>query len=401
MRTRIYLTVGLLAATGCSDDVLTRANEPVSAVFQRYVSLGNSITAGFQSGGINETTQDQSYAKLLAGQMDTEFFVPYLSNPGCPPPYANVFTQTRINATVACALRRQESFPPPYLNNVAVPGAEVIDATDNLDPASNANQLTQLMLGGLTQMQMLQRVDPTFVTVWIGNNDVLGSATNSTDAGDPALVTPPATFATRYDQMLDAIQATSPAVVLLGVANVTAIPYFSAGQVYFALKNQVNSPFPATFTVGANCAPSSLGGKGDSVLVPFPFGGTLLAQAAQGTPVTLSCTEAQTVQPAELINLISAVTAYNQTISSEATARNWAYFDPNPALDSLRTVPGEIAPFPNFGTPPAFTPCDQNPFGLAFSCDAVHPSARTHKLIANKLIQAINAKYGTTVAPIP
>jgi phospholipase/lecithinase/hemolysin len=378
-----------------------RANEPVNGLFQRYVSVGNSITAGFQSGGINETSQAQSYAVLLAGQMDTEFFVPYMKNPGCPPPYANVFTQTRIDPTT-CALRRQESFPPPYMNNVAVPGAEVIDAVNNLDPASNANQLTQFMLGGLTQIQMLQRVDPTFVSVWLGNNDVLGSATNSSDAGNPALVTPPATFAERYDGVLDAIQATSPGgVILIGVPNVTVIPYFSLGQVYFALKNQPSSPFPPTFTVGPNCAPSSLGGKGDSVLVPFPFGGTLLAQAALGNAVTLSCTEAQTVQPSELINLVSTVTAYNQTIVSEATARNWGYYDPNPALDSLRALPAEVAPFPNFGTPPAFTPCDQNPFGLAFSCDAVHPSARTHKLIANKISQAINAKYGTSLAQIP
>jgi hypothetical protein len=31
----------------------------------------------------------------------------------------------------------------------------------------------------------------------------------------------------------------------------------------------------------------------------------------------------------------------------------------------------------------------------------VHPSAATHKLVANKLIEAINAAYGTSLARIP
>jgi len=36
------------------------------AMFQRYVAMGNSITAGFQSGGINDSTQRRSYAVLVA-----------------------------------------------------------------------------------------------------------------------------------------------------------------------------------------------------------------------------------------------------------------------------------------------------------------------------------------------
>ena len=43
---------------------------------------------------------------------------------------------------------------------------------------------------------------------------------------------------------------------------------------------------------------------------------------------------------------MAAVTAYNATISAQATAKGWAYIDPNPVLDSLRTA-GEIPLFPN------------------------------------------------------
>jgi len=55
-----------------------------------YVALGNSITAGYQSGGINDSTQRQSYALLLARQMGTRYAYPALTMPGCAPPINNV-----------------------------------------------------------------------------------------------------------------------------------------------------------------------------------------------------------------------------------------------------------------------------------------------------------------------
>src|SRR5882724_4126583 len=169
-----------LVATACNNDQLNRpfGSTPVDALFDRYVSMGNSITAGFQSGGINDSTQVQSYAVLLARAMRAPFFPPLLNRPGCPPPYTNVFAQptpTRVGGgtSTTCALRKISANPPPYISNTAVPGAEVEDILNNLDTASNANTLTQFFLGGLTQTQMLERAQPTFVSIWIGNNDVL------------------------------------------------------------------------------------------------------------------------------------------------------------------------------------------------------------------------------------
>ena len=65
----------VLAAAACNDDQLNRpfSNVPVDPLFERYVSMGNSITAGFQSGGINDSTQLQSYAVLLAQAMHSPF----------------------------------------------------------------------------------------------------------------------------------------------------------------------------------------------------------------------------------------------------------------------------------------------------------------------------------------
>jgi len=404
----------VLAAAACNDDQLNRpfSNVPVDPLFDRYVSMGNSITAGFQSGGINDSTQLQSYAVLLARAMRAPFFPPLLNRPGCPPPYTNVFAQptpTRVGGGTAttCALRKIPNPAPPYISNTAVPGAEVEDIISNSDTASNPNTLTQFILGGLTQTQMLERAHPTFVSIWIGNNDVLGAATSSTNPGDSTKITSVANFQARYSAMLDTVDAAGPqGAILVGVANVTAIPFFSAGATYWAIKNGLvpGSAFPPAFTVSNNCAPVASGipgARGDQTLVPFPYGAALLGAAQLGAPRNLDCadTVAAVVVPSELTKLVAAVTAYNAFISSQATAHGWAYVDPNPTLDSLRTLPQPntvVRAFPLIGQP-----CNLNPFGSAFTCDGVHPSAFTHRLIAIKLRDAINAAYTTTIPPIP
>src|SRR5882762_2011980 len=406
----------LLAAAACNNDQLNRpfANTPVDPLFARYVSMGNSITAGFQSAGINDSTQQRSYAVLLAQAMHSPFFVPRLTNPGCPPPFTNVFTGARVTPTgyppstaTSCYLRTIPSDPPPYISNTAVPGAEVIDIYNNLDTASNANTLTQFFLGGLTQTQMLERAHPTFVSVWIGNNDVLGAATSSTNPGDSTKITSGTNFTARYTAMLDSVEAAGPqGAILIGVANVTAVPFFSRGATYWAIKNHLAPPdsFPTLFTVSNNCAPIATGipgARGDSVLVPFPYGAELLGAVQLGAPRNLDCADsvAAVVVPKELVKLLSAVTAYNTYISGQATARGWAYLDPNTTLDSLRAIPTAVRPFPAL-----LQPCNATlglPFGTAFSCDAVHPSASTHRLIAQHLRLAINAAYTTAIPPIP
>jgi len=403
----------VLVAAACNNDQLNRpfANVPVDPLFERYVAMGNSITAGFQSGGILDSTQLQAYPVLLARGMRSPFFPPLLNRPGCPPPYTNVFTQTRLtpplyppSTATSCYLRKIPNPAPPYISNTAVPGAEVIDIYNNFDPSSNANSLTQFILGGLTQVQMVERAHPTFVSIWIGNNDVLGAATSSTNAGDSTKITSIVNFQTRYGAMLDSVESIGPqGGILIGVANVTAIPYFSAGATYWAIKNHLAPPdsFPTLFTVSNNCAPIATGipgARGDSVLVPFPYGAALLGAAQLGAPRNLDCadTVAAVVVPAELVKLVTAVTAYNTYISGQATARGWAYLNPNTTLDSLRAVPTAVRPFPAL-----LQPCSVNPFGTAFSCDAVHPSASTHRLIAQKLRLAINAVYTTAIPPIP
>lgn len=392
----------LLGAAACNNDELFHNStmDPVNPLFTRYASMGNSITAGFQSGGINDSTQIQAYPVLLAKQMHSPFWQPLLNRPGCTPPIVSVFSnpQTYVGGATAstCAFRESQTPEPPYINDVAVPGAYAFSVTNNLPPQAHSNPLTTFFLGGLTQMQMLKRVNPTFFTAWVGNNDVLTAATAG---GDTTLVTDTAAFEASYKAMLDSVASpTLKGGVLLGVANVTLVPFFSKGSTYFALKNGLvpgAPPLPATFIVLPACAPGALGGIGDSVLVPFPFGIPLIAAAAAGATDTLACTETATVQPAELRKLVATVTTYNAFIQAQATARGYGYFDPNALFTSLPA--GSIPAFPTISGASAVTA----PFGNYFTRDGIHPSGLAHKLVANGLIQVINAKYGTALPAIP
>ena len=407
MRTLKWLAVLALAlpwATGCStDEQLGASSLPATGeLMRRYVAIGNSITAGFQSAGILDSTQRQSYAVLVARAAGTNFAVPALNFPGCPPPFVNNLTMELLGPPLptGCALRANDPLPP-FFNNLAVPGAHVIDPLNNFDPTSNANPLTTFILGGKTQVQAMIDADPTFVSVWIGNNDVLGALTSLTNPGDPAEITPQATFEQSYGAILDAIDATGAKGILLSVANVAVIPYASGGATYWCLKTGLcpgvpMGPFPPNFTVDVSCAPSAAvpSSQGENILVPWPIGITKLLTAAQGLPQTLDCTvDTDVVTPTELGGLLAAVTGFNTFIQAQANARGYAYLDVNPTLLE-KVASGEIPPFPSI---PPDAPNSPLTFGPLFTLDGVHPSATAHRLVADSVISTINQTFGTTM----
>ncbi|HYT03250.1 MAG TPA: SGNH/GDSL hydrolase family protein [Gemmatimonadales bacterium] len=391
-RMSLAAALGLaLIAVGCHNDELFSPVVPAytgGAMFVRYVAMGNSITAGFQSGGINDSTQKQSYARLVANQMGSTYYYPKLVMPGCPPPFTNIFTNTRVAGGTATTCYYRNDTIPPFLSNVAVPGAEVMDILHNgPTPGTSSNALTQLFLGGRTQIQAMMAARPTFVSVWIGNNDVLGAAL----AQDISLLTPVPAFTASYTEVVDSIEAAGAKAVLIGIGEGSLLPYFSTGSTYFALK-QGGVAFPPTFAVdSASCATP----RGDTVLVAFPVGAALI-NAALVSPDTLNCANpAQAIQPADVIALQTAIVTFNTIIASQATAHGWAYTDFNFQFDSLRGL-GQVAAFPNLGAA-----CSTSPFGTAFSCDGIHPSAASSKMMARRLVQVINTKYNSTIPTIP
>lgn len=397
------------AASSCTDHsakVLGPRPSQGGGMFQSYVALGNSLTAGFQSAGINDSTQKRSYAVLLAGQMGTRFAYASIANPGCPPPIDNFNNQTRVtppgfpaSTSNSCFLR---SGTVQILNSVAVPGATTFDPDA---PAGTpfSNLLTQLILGGQDQVQRAREASPTFATVWIGNNDVLSAAITGLLTPVPGVspgVTPAATFQANYTKMLtDLTSGLSLKGVLIGVVNVTNAPILFSAQVL------QNAQFVGAISVAAGkpitvdpttCTPTS------TSLISFQI---VAAIRANQHPATIACSpnpipqfpllgDIFVLDAGELATLTAYITAANTFISSQAQTAGFAYLDPNRLLDSLKAL-GQILPTgPNFAAPTA-------PFGKWVSLDGVHPTSASHVLITNYLVDAINAKYSTTLAKLP
>ncbi|MCS4031830.1 hypothetical protein GGQ02_000189 [Salinibacter ruber] len=397
----LLLVLPLLS--GCDDETLT-APQTQNDLFSSYVSIGNSITAGFQSGGINTQTQLESYAELLSKQMGTSFGIPELATPGCPPPFVSFFNEDGVPAPqrpeetsqATCGFRNPVS--PLTLNNVAVPNAQTLDVLSN--QTSSTNALTQFILGGRTQIEAALDADPTFATVWIGNNDVLDPALQGT-----ANVTPPSTFKSQYTNVLDSLTS-SPNFqggVLVGVANVTFTPFFSPGPVYFGLDQQ--GQFPQNFNVASNCDTQDPN-TDLTPLVPLEYGFSLIGQAIQnpGQTVTLDCQAANTpvLTLTEVSTLAETVQQYNAFIQQQAQQRDLdlAFFNPNDVLGALYTnEDGDEDPTNDLI--PKFPARDSDqPFGQFFSLDGVHPSSATHRVITNRLIDTINDQYDTSLQKI-
>jgi lysophospholipase L1-like esterase len=386
----------------CTSDADVLGPTPVDPLFSNFVAIGNSITAGFQSAGINDSTQQASFALLLAGQMRTRYAFPALAKPGCPAPIANALTQERLPSTSPCALRsipRVNGLPvaPSSLNNVAVPGLGTADVTALGTDAPRNNALTQLILGGKTMVQKALEVQPTFATIWMGNNDILAPALG----GQPAGATPLDAFRTNYAKMMNEFTTGAPGVkgVLIGVVQVTGVPLLFRAAVLQDPAAAAAASAIAGRTVFLD--PVSCTGAGLTSLIAVPYIIAIRDRPA-AVPGIVFCAkqggdpdpgDVGILDPEEQVAVTTLIAGYNAYIKAKADSTGFAFWDPNPLFEQLHTS-GAIPPFPNFLS-------TTQTFGQYISLDGIHPSSLAHKRITNELVTVINTKYGTKLTPIP
>ena len=416
--------LGVAAVSSCSHlgTEVIGENARRGDMFNSYVALGNSITAGFQSSGITSASQLQSYPVLLAQVMGTRMALPLMAGRGCNPPLSNFATQAgpvgppAISATARptiCDLRSATT--ADILNNVGVPGARVEDPS--VRSSASSNTLTTLILGGRSQTEMANMANATFVSIWIGNNDVLGPAVSpSTTTGTTAAVNAiidSATFATNYNRMLDSLTTHNANLegILVGVVNVTAAPLLFLGsnltvasfktqfdQIACGAAPPAGSAFPGCFGAATVVVPGSC--TGSTALVNL---GLAFAIVRGQHPATISCVagggigDFMVLDNAEQATITARVTAYNNHIASRATALGWAFWNPNNTTDGLPALRSDTTNTRIRITP---QPTNANPFGTGMSLDGVHPNAILHVHIANALRLQINATYGTTLPTI-
>lgn len=366
-----------------------------NASFQTYVAMGDSLTAGFSSGSLVRTYQVNSYPALIYRQatgMTTGFEQPLVSAPGIPGilRLTGLFP-TVISATPGLGQPLNLNLPRPY-NNIAVPGATLHDLLTKTQSTS-ANDITDLILRKLggTQLQEGLALHPTFVSLWIGNNDALAAATSGI-AIEGVTLTPPDQFAADYNTVVNAITATGAKMVVANIPDVTSIPFVTTIP-RFLVNPKTNQ------LVLVNGQPVPLIGPdgplqaGDYVLL------TASAELAQGrgipvgipggTGVPLSDTSV--LSAAEVATIKAHVAAYNNTIRTVANAKGLAFVDANATLNDLATNGISIGGI-DFSS--AFLT------GGIFGYDGVHPTAFGYAYIANLFIDAINTQFGGQIPEV-
>ncbi len=417
------LAAPLFAA--CSDVVDNETLNPRPAPsggsgFATYAAIGTSVAAGIQSGGINDSTQRDAYPYRLAQAMGltpgVDWYYPSFRGAGCPGPFTNPLTSQRVGggSGTFCGLRNAT----PPVNNTGIPflrAAQALDVTVVPFPTDTL-KLAQFITGSRSPVSAVLRLQPTFVTIEVGANDVLHAATR----GDTTLLTPTASFSASLTAIADSIGtlASGPNVAIASVPNATLIPHLSRGLMFYCLRFgcpgiPATPPYSSpTFIVDPNCAPNAAipGSKGDSAFVAFPTTAGITSTLAAGAAATLDCvTGAVTINvgagfvvptqfpvfiltPPEYAAVVARVTALNTAIQTLATARSWAFVDLNAALAANAA---QIPPFPSFTTPTTTL------FGTLFSLDGVHPTRAGQRILAQAFVTQINTTFNTTLPAIP
>ena len=399
-----FTSLSLVFLTACPSDNGSFGPKGRSA-FVRYVSIGTSISEGWQSDGVVYTSQVNAWPALLARQAMVNFETPQIQGPGCNPPLIAPLQLSR--RLVGSAAEASTRCAPLYAgielpaNNVAISGAttaEALNRAASATPATTRDSLYRRTLPvGETQVSAMMSQDPTFVSVELGANEVLGAATSG-------LVIPGVTFVPvpgwepGYVEVIDSVKSTGARALLVTVPLVGSIPSMRTGASVWAVRQQF-----AAFNVlvSADCEV----GPGSTNLV---FTAQLAlrkvaegrARAAQGAgPATLSCLDVPgatpdfILTPADTATINGVVRQMNVRITELAEANGYALLDANEVLGFIVSA---RAPYSLV----AQLSCNI-PYGQYISLDGVHPSNQGHILIANAAIEAINIEYEFEIPLIP
>lgn len=238
-----------------------------SADFSNYVALGNSLTAGYADGALYLTGQENSYPNILAEKFalvqDTDEFTQPLvnDNAGGLLLGGTVIAQNRfvlaVDAEGNPAPARYTGAAPTTditnklsgsFNNMGVPGAKsyhlVAPGYGNVNGvaagAANPYFARFASTDNATVLGDALAQNPSFFTLWIGNNDVLSFATsggagefqlNNTDFATygPNDITDPNAFAFVYNSIVQQLAGSEGAGaegVLINIPDVSNIPFF-------------------------------------------------------------------------------------------------------------------------------------------------------------------------------
>jgi lysophospholipase L1-like esterase len=479
----IFLSTLLIAFYSCEeDDSNVVMEEPLpeltagSADFSTYVAVGNSLTAGFTDNALFIASQENSTPNILSQKfalagggdfsqplMNDNFggiafggnrlpgFNPRLVFGGAGPvPLESVIGPVTVTTDLT-------SNPTGPFNNMGVPGAKsfhlLFDGYGNpaglqTTPATaNPYFVRMASATNATVLGDAMAQSPTFFSLWIGNNDVLGYATSGGDGSNPITPVdgPPGVgFSQTYGAIVATLTSQGAQGIVANIPYVTDIPHFTTvphnpipldaatatavNQAYAAYNGGIQAALAALAGTGlfteeeANLRMINFSaGTGNAVVIEdesltdlgainpafaalpkirqatandllvLPASSFIGTEAVPGNPLTVNgvavpLADKWVLLPSEQAEIKTAIDAFNATIEATATQAGLAFVDANALLNQLAN--GGISSN-------NFTLNSSLVFGGAFSLDGVHPTARGYALIANEFMKAIDATYGS------
>ncbi|WP_115461360.1 SGNH/GDSL hydrolase family protein [Winogradskyella aurantiaca] len=262
MKTLKYIGLSLLvlAFLSCDDDVnnfrlpqqeVFPPLEAGTADFSTYVALGNSLTSGFTDNALFRASQFNSYPNIMAEKMalvgggafnqpltNDNFgglaaggvripgFDPRLVFGGAGPvPLESVIGPVTVTTDIVL------NNPIGPFNNLGIPGAASFHLLApgygniaNLPDA--ANPYAVRVTGNApnaTMVELALAQNPTFFSLWIGNNDVLGFATS----GGVRPITPQPVFDQALGATVALMAGATSGGVIANIPDVTTIPFLT------------------------------------------------------------------------------------------------------------------------------------------------------------------------------
>lgn len=485
-----WLLLVSLTFIACNDDEVvtydTADGLPLTAGtadFSKYVALGDSYAAGFSDGALFIEGQKGSYPNILAQQFALvgggAFTTPLMAD--------------NIGGFSSGGVQIPQFGPRLYFNGVApvsVPGISGTSISDKLTgnfnnmgiPGAKSFHLLFSGYGSSAGNPYFARFastpaatviadalsqSPTFFSLWIGGNDVLGYALSGGDGTNP--ITPTATFSGAYNSLVSQLVAGGRKGVIANIPYVTTLPHFKTvpynpltssvlgggntavgDATISALNTQLYGPLKQALTAfGAGSRISLLSTTGGNPLLikdesltnlslqltaaftpslgaaTAAAYGAIFGQARQATSsdlvllttqsaigasatalnsglgvapapplnkfgITFPLQDNHILIPSEISELQVATDSYNAIIqaAADANSNTIAFVDIKAVMDKLSTT-GITAN--NYTLNASFVT------GGAFSLDGFHPTPRGYALIANKFIEAINAKFGSNL----
>jgi lysophospholipase L1-like esterase len=382
------LSLATFALIACSSspssdpaNIRTAAQKANIGNFSSVYFLGDSLTAGYQSGSLIDTSQTHGWPPLFAQQGGFPIVLPLIASPGAP----NQITLASLSPLTfgmlpGTTIGRDDFSAQP--TNVAVPGATVNDVLNTLpllQPAAGQQQLNQLVLGypgfgfgrAFSQAQQAVAANPTTIFLWTGNNDALIADIT----GVTTSMTPVATFSTQYAALISDLQLnTSAHLIIANIPDVTAVPYLTPAAYVLGLASQQTGYPVATLGALLGIQPGDLVNPTGTAQVPLILTGRQKGPISDGG--FLSAAEVAIVQ--------AQVVAYNQVIAQQAALAGATVVDINAFFAQTAKTGVTVNGIP--GTT-AF-------LGGVFSLDGIHPTNTGYALIANKFIDTVNSSLG-------